>query len=107
MLVESLLLSSAGGALGIALAWWGVRGLVAIAPASAPRLQDVSLDLPVLAFTGGRTMLAAVLCGLAPIVGSGRRQTGTRRRRRDESAVQDLASGDRRRGAGAPRPRIM
>lgn len=52
LLVESLLLSAAGGGLGVALAWWGVRGLVAIAPASAPRLQDVALDLPVLAFTG-------------------------------------------------------
>src|SRR5207344_1641076 len=41
--------------------------------------QDVELDVPVLLFTTGLTLLAAVLCGLAPVVGSDRGQTGVRR----------------------------
>ena len=74
LLLESLLLSTGGGLLGLLLASWGVRGLVAIAPASAPRLQDVALDWPVLLFTAALTVLAAVMSGLAPVLG----QTGVR-----------------------------
>ena len=74
LLLESLLLSTGGGLLGLLLASWGVRSLVAIAPASAPRLQDVAIDWPVLLFTAALTVLAAVMSGLAPVLG----QTGVR-----------------------------
>ena len=74
LLLESVLLSTGGGLLGLLFASWGVRGLVAIAPASAPRLQDVALDWPVLLFTAALTLLAAILSGLAPVLG----QTGVR-----------------------------
>ena len=43
-LAESLLLSMAGGGLGIALAWTAVRMLVAFGPASLPRLGEVQFD---------------------------------------------------------------
>ena len=50
-LTEALLLSLVGGGLGLLAAFWGVAGLVALAPASLPRLDDVSISTPVLAFT--------------------------------------------------------
>jgi predicted permease len=69
LLLESLLLSVGGGLLGLLLASWGVRALVSIAPASAPRLQDVALDWPALLFTAALTVLAAALSSLAPVLG--------------------------------------
>jgi putative ABC transport system permease protein len=49
-LTESFLLSLAGGGLGILAARWGVAGLVALAPENLPRLESVSISIPVLAF---------------------------------------------------------
>lgn len=62
-LAESLLLSLAGGALGVLLAVWGVDALLALAPPNLPRLDEVSINLPVLAFALGISLLVAV--GLA------------------------------------------
>ena len=60
LLVESTLLSTAGGALGVLLASVLLRALVAAAPAGTPRLDEVSLDTAALAFAA----LAATACGL-------------------------------------------
>jgi predicted permease len=49
-LTEALVLSLLGGTLGVLGAIWGVAGLVALAPANLPRLESVSIDLPVLVF---------------------------------------------------------
>jgi len=49
-LAESLLLALLGGAVGLLLASWGTELLVALGPASVPRLAEVSLDGRVLAF---------------------------------------------------------
>jgi predicted permease len=49
-LTEALVLSLVGGGLGVLGALAGVAGLVALAPASLPRLDSVSISLPVLAF---------------------------------------------------------
>jgi predicted permease len=49
-LTEALLLSLVGGGLGILLAFGGVAGLVALAPANLPRLDSVSVSIPVLVF---------------------------------------------------------
>ncbi len=65
-LIESLLLSFAGGAFGLFLASWGVTLLVAYGPADVPRLHDVGLDVSVLAFTFASTVLTGVLFGLVP-----------------------------------------
>src|SRR5690606_27133796 len=51
LLTESLLLAMAGGAVGLALAAWGTRVLLALAPSDLPRLGDVALDLDVVLFT--------------------------------------------------------
>ncbi|HVO12391.1 MAG TPA: ABC transporter permease [Vicinamibacteria bacterium] len=49
-LTEALLLSLAGGVLGVLAALSGVRGLVAMAPDDLPQLEGVSVSLPVLGF---------------------------------------------------------
>jgi putative ABC transport system permease protein len=69
-LAESLLLSVAGGALGTALAWWGVRALVAAAPLSLPRLEEVHVDLRVLLFALGASVAAGVVLGILPALRS-------------------------------------
>ena len=51
MLTESLLLSALGGIAGAALTIWLVDALVTLAPAGLPRLQEISLDGQVFAFT--------------------------------------------------------
>ena len=68
LLTESLVLAGAAGMAGAALAWWSVRILVALAPASAPRLRDVATDPQVLALAIAATLLSAVAAGGAPAV---------------------------------------
>jgi predicted permease len=63
-LAESLLLSLTGSALGVLLARWGVDTLLALAPPSLPRLDEVSINLPVLAFALGLCVLVAVGLGV-------------------------------------------
>ena len=62
-LAESLLLSIAGGALGVLIAVWGVDALLKRASSNLPRLEEISVNLPVLAFSLGVSILVAV--GLA------------------------------------------
>jgi putative ABC transport system permease protein len=49
-LTEACLLSLIGGGVGVLSAFWGISGLVALAPANLPRLDSVSISVPVLAF---------------------------------------------------------
>ena len=65
-LVESSLLAVAGGGLGIALAWWGVRALVAVAPLDLPRLRDVTVDSRVLVFAIAISLVTGVIFGVLP-----------------------------------------
>jgi putative ABC transport system permease protein len=74
VLVESLLLSAIGGALGTGLAALLIQALPAWAPADFPRLDDVRLDLQVLVFTLAVTVAAGVLAGILPAL----RASGTR-----------------------------
>jgi predicted permease len=63
-LTEALLLSVAGGVLGVLAALWGVDALVALAPRNLPRLQDVAVNLPVLSFTFALSVAVAVGLGI-------------------------------------------
>jgi predicted permease len=66
LLAESLVLSLAGAALGVALASVFVKALLGIVPAQVRAVFDVGLDLRVLAFTLVVSCLSALLFGLAP-----------------------------------------
>jgi putative ABC transport system permease protein len=67
-LAESLLLASAGAAIGLALAVWGTRLLVAFSPPEIPRLETVAFDTRAVLFLAAVTLLAAIAFGLAPAV---------------------------------------
>jgi putative ABC transport system permease protein len=68
MLTESLVLSIAGGTLGLFVAVWGVSGLRALAPPSLPRVNEIQVDLGVLGFAAGVSLLTGILFGLAPAI---------------------------------------
>jgi putative ABC transport system permease protein len=68
LVTESLPLSLIGGLIGIALAWGGLRLFVAAAPPGFPRLNELSLDLPVLGFTAAVSILTTLLFGMAPAI---------------------------------------
>ncbi len=66
VLAEAVLIALAGGTLGIAVASASLGVLVRNAPAEIPRLAGVRLDLNVLAFAFGVTLVTGILFGLAP-----------------------------------------
>src|SRR5262249_43657873 len=66
-LAESALLAAAGGALGLGVAGGAVRLLVAYGPANLPRLGEVSVNWPSVAFTFALAVLAALMFGAIPL----------------------------------------
>jgi len=66
LLVESVLLGILGGVVGVALAYFGVRFLVATGPSTLPRLHEISIDARTLVFTFILAVLSALLFGLIP-----------------------------------------
>ena len=72
LLTESLVLSAAGGAAGLALAWTLVRLLPLAAPARFPRLEAIALDGTTLLFGVTASVAAAVISGLVPALRSTR-----------------------------------
>ena len=72
LLTESVLLGSAGGLAGLALAALGVRILRATAPAGIPRIQNLAIDGGVLCFAVGLSLFAGVLFGVLPALESSR-----------------------------------
>src|SRR5215510_5223864 len=67
LLTESLLLAGLGGALGLALAWWSIRFILALmASGRTPVSLNVTLDARALMFTAAVSILACILFGLAP-----------------------------------------
>ncbi|MCA1575832.1 MAG: ABC transporter permease [Acidobacteria bacterium] len=63
-LAEALLLCLVGGGLGILAAYFGVRLLLALAPADVPRLDEVSVNLPVLLFAIALSFVVAITLSL-------------------------------------------
>ena len=72
LVTESVLLSLAGGALGLALAKWGVRPVLATLPGSLPRTENIGVNVPVLLFALVVSVAVGILFGLAPALQSSR-----------------------------------
>jgi putative ABC transport system permease protein len=68
VLGESLLLSALGGTAGILLAYWGIAGMIALAPGDLNRIEEVRLNGGVLAFTLAITIFTGLLFGIAPAI---------------------------------------
>jgi len=72
LLTESVLLSLGGGAIGLVLGYFGVRGLLAINPGNIPRIGEhgsgVALDWRILVFTVFLSVLTGVLFGVLPAI---------------------------------------
>jgi len=68
LLTESVLIALVGGAIGCAIAWAGLRALVAALPPGMIGLNEAQIDLPVLLATAVLSLVTGVLFGLAPAV---------------------------------------
>ncbi|MFL6353216.1 MAG: ABC transporter permease [Bryobacteraceae bacterium] len=77
LLAESVTLGVMGGALGLALAYAALRVLVALGPANLPRLDELSIDAPVLLFTVVISFIAGIVFGLVPVFKHAGPQLGT------------------------------
>jgi predicted permease len=65
-LTESSLLAIAGGALGLAIANWGVRIVLAVAPATVPRSASIGVNTAVFLFAVGVSLATGIVFGLVP-----------------------------------------
>ncbi len=92
-LLETTTLGLSGGVLGVALAWAGLRVLLATAPVGLPRLDEIGIDATVLGFTLVISVLAGVAFGLFPVLRVGKDFVGA------------LKEGGRGGGAGRRRNR--
>jgi putative ABC transport system permease protein len=66
LLTESVMLSIVGGTLGVLVAWWGTKALVALSPPALIDLNHLSVSLPVLGFTLGLSLITGIVFGLVP-----------------------------------------
>ena len=95
LFTESFLLSTAGGLLGILVALAGIHFVKVLGPSNIPRLRDVTLDLPVLAFLLGVTFIIGIFFGLAPAMRASR-----------ENMMESLKEGGRRLAGSSVRRRL-
>ncbi|MET0626234.1 MAG: ABC transporter permease [Pyrinomonadaceae bacterium] len=95
LLTESMLLSLAGGVVGLLLAVWGVEGIVKLGPATLPRLAETSIDGRVFLFALAVSVLTGIIFGLAPALQASKTDLAT-----------SLKDGGRGGSAGAARARL-
>jgi putative ABC transport system permease protein len=103
LLIESVVLSTIGGLLGLLVATWGVGWLQSTLPPNVLPVPDIGLDPNVVAFAAGVTGLTGLVFGLAPawqaagtdvntaLKDAGRSATGARRLFRKSLAAAELA----------------
>ena len=92
LLTESLLLAAMGGALGMAIAVFGVQALVAVTPADLPRAGAIRVDAAVLAFCIAIATLVGLAFGVIPALQAARNDP----QRDMQEASQRTAGGHRR-----------
>ena len=73
LLTECVILSLAGGALGLLLGVWGVAFLVSLKPQGIPRLGAVAVDATVILFTFGIAVITGLVFGMVPALHATRR----------------------------------
>ncbi len=66
LLTESVVLASIGGALGLVVAVLGTKAALNLLPSAIPRAENIGIDLRVLLFTMGISLLTGILFGLVP-----------------------------------------
>jgi putative ABC transport system permease protein len=66
------LLAILGGLAGVFLAWWGTAALAGLSPKELPRAHEIRIDMPVLWFALGVSVLAGLLFGLVPALRASR-----------------------------------
>ena len=91
-LVEGLVLAGLGGAVGVAIAAWGTRLLVALAPPDIPRLGTVGVNGTVLLVTSGMCLAVGIAFGLVPALHA--------RRLDPQTSLRGEATGSTSGGAG-------
>ena len=77
LVTESLLLSLAGGTLGLVVAKWGVSPVLAFVPGSLPRSENIGVNVSVLLFALGVSVAVGILFGLAPALKSSKADVQT------------------------------
>ncbi|HET9710852.1 MAG TPA: ABC transporter permease [Pyrinomonadaceae bacterium] len=99
LFTESTILALAGGAVGLLIAYWGLAAITKLLPRDFPRLDEIHMDVRVLAFTFAASVLTGMLFGLAPALQisrsdvqdsmreSGRGLTGSLRKSRFRQAL--------------------
>ncbi len=103
LLTESVILSLAGGLVGLLFALWGTEIILALSPTDIPRIGKIGLDGRVLGFTLVVSLLTGIIFGLAPALQSsrpnlnemmkegGRSATGARHRTRSLFVIAEVA----------------
>ena len=95
-LTESVLLAATGGLLGLAVAHWGLKGILAYAAAALPRAEAVHLNGSVLAFVAGVSLVTGIAFGLVPAL-----------RASQSDLREDLAESAGRTGTGRKHHRTL
>jgi predicted permease len=89
-LSESIVIAAASGAAALALAWFAIPALVSAIPDGVPRISQVALDLRVLTFAAGMSVIAGLACGIVPALRASRPNLGR---------LRDGSRGSTRRGS--------
>ncbi|HKR20943.1 MAG TPA: ABC transporter permease, partial [Pyrinomonadaceae bacterium] len=97
LLIESLLLSLAGGAVGLIFASWAMSLLAKVAHETVPRMNGVGINGRVLAFNIGASVLTGILFGIAPALRSSK--TDLQETLKDSASTTTDTHGKRLRGA--------
>ncbi|HET9263866.1 MAG TPA: ADOP family duplicated permease [Vicinamibacterales bacterium] len=96
LILESVLLSTAAAAAGLALTWWSLDALVTLVPDGLPRVESVRVDVAVVLFTVGVALVTSMLAGVAPAMWSVRTNLSSDLRTGGRGAAGTAARRERR-----------